>query len=47
VGFLDLWNLIQADLLTGYSWRLNRCVNYLNQTASDFEAVETALTNQL
>lgn len=47
VGFLDLWNLIQADLLTGYSWRLNRCINYLNQTASDFEAVETALTNNL
>ena len=47
VGFLDLWNLLQADLLTGYSWRLNRCASYLNDTARDFENVETALVNNL
>lgn len=40
VGLLELYNLIQADALTGYSWRLNRCENYLRQTASDFEAAE-------
>ncbi len=47
VGLLDLWNLMQADILTGYSWRLNRCVSYLNETATDFENVESALLNNL
>lgn len=43
-GLLDLWNLLQADRLTKYSWGLLRCVNYLNDTASDFENVERVLT---
>ena len=47
VGLLDLWNLIQADLMTGYSWRLLRASSYLNDTASDFDAIETELTNVL
>lgn len=47
VGLLDIWNLLQADLLTGYSWRLHRCINYLNDTASDFESVERSLANQV
>ena len=47
VGLLDLWNLMQADLLTGYSWRLLRAASYLNDTASDFDAIETELTNGL
>lgn len=47
VGLLDLWNLLQADVLTGYSWRLLRCASYLNETASDFDSVETDLTNSL
>ena len=47
VGLLDLWNLMQADILTGYSWRLNRCVSYLNDTATDFENAESALLNNL
>ena len=47
VGLRDLWSLLQADVLTGYSWRLTRCINYLNDTASDFESVERSLTNQL
>lgn len=47
VGLLDLWKLMQADLLTGYSWRLNRCVSYLNETAADFENAEKALLNNL
>jgi hypothetical protein len=47
VGFLDLWDLMQADLLTGYSWRLARCANYLSDTASDFDGVEKDLQNKL
>lgn len=47
VGLLDLWNLMQADILTGYSWRLSRCVSYLNDTATDFDNVESALSSSL
>ena len=47
VGLLDLWDLMQADLMTGYSWRLLRCVSYLNDTASDFDTVETRLISSL
>ncbi len=47
VGLLDLWNLLQADLLTGYSWKLTRCANYLYDTASDFENLETLLYRQI
>ena len=43
VGLLGLWNLICADALTGYSWRLRRCQEYLIQTATEFEALENAL----
>lgn len=47
VGLFDLWNLIQADVLTGYSWRLNRCINYLNDTAYEFEEAERSIANQV
>jgi len=47
VGLLDLWDLVQANLLTGYSWRIMRAVSYLNNTASDFEKLETELVNKL
>ncbi len=47
VGFLDLWNLICADLLTCHSWRLTRCIWYLNDTASEFESVENNLVNSV
>ena len=47
VGLLDLWDLMQADMLTGYSWRLNRCTSYLTDTASDFENAETAIISNL
>lgn len=43
VGLLGLWNLMQADILTGYSWRLNRCADYLSNTAADFENLEREL----
>lgn len=46
VGLTDLWTLLQADVLTGYSWRLNRCIAYLNDTASDFESVERTIASQ-
>jgi len=47
VGLLDLWNLMQADMLTGYCWRINRCVSYLNETAFDFENAESVLSNNI
>ena len=40
VGLLGLFNLIQADAMTCFSWRLLRCQAYLNQTATDFENTE-------
>lgn len=47
VGLLDLWNLMQADILTGYSRKLKKCENYLNETARDFADVEKNLVEQL
>lgn len=44
VGLKDLWNLIQADALTGYSWRILRCSEYLQETSNLFYDVETDLT---
>ncbi len=46
VGLQGLWNLMQADALTCYSWRLVRCQSYLEQTAADFESVEKVLLGQ-
>lgn len=40
VGIRGLWNLISADVLTGYSWRLTKCQYYLNNTADSFDAAE-------
>lgn len=40
IGLQDIWNLLQADLMTGYSWRVANCAKYLNETASDFESTE-------
>ena len=45
VGLSELWNLLQADRLTFYNWRLTRCQSYLLQTAADFEALEKSLAN--
>lgn len=47
VGLLGLWNLMQADALTGYSWRLSRCASYLNETAGAFEQAENDLFNKI
>lgn len=47
VGLLGLWDLMQADILTGYSFRLRKCVSYLVETASDFTSVELNLLKKL
>ena len=47
VGLLDMWKLQQADMLTGYSWRLNRVANYLSDTAEDLESVDRELANSI
>lgn len=47
VGLFDLWDLIQADVLTGYSWRISRCMDYLINTAEEFETVEYSVSSQL
>lgn len=46
VGLQGLWNLMQADALTCYSWRLNRCRSYLQETATDFERTEQDILRQ-
>jgi len=45
VGLVGLWNLIIADSLTGYSWRLDRCRSYLEQTALEYDVVERYLSS--
>ena len=47
VGLLGLWNLLQADMLTGYNWRLNKCSSYLYETANDLEQIENNLKNTI
>lgn len=47
VGLLDVWSLMQADLMTGESWRINRCISYLEETLEDFESAERKIMNQL
>ena len=49
VGLQGLWDLLMADILTGYSVRLSLCQSYLTETADDFEKVEKQLffQNQL
>jgi hypothetical protein len=47
VGLENLGNLFVADLFTGTSDRICRCVSYLNDTAYDFEATERSLLAQI
>lgn len=47
VGLLDLWNLIQADVLTSYSLRLKNCSGYLNDTAGYFESAENSINSKI
>lgn len=47
VDLVDLFSLVKADALTGYSGRLSRCSNYLSSAALDFERAESALLGRL
>lgn len=47
VGLKDLFALVQADAMTRYDWRLKRCVNYLYDTAYDFECADNSIASQL
>ena len=47
VGMENLVNLIKADVFTGYSWRLALCINYLNETAEDFDNAEARILGQI
>jgi len=47
VGLLDLWNLIQADFLTEFSWHLRSCANYLSDIAKDFSTVDNDLASKI
>ncbi len=40
-----VYNLLQADILTGNTWRLKQCQAYLEDTALDLEAVEAELSS--
>ena len=40
VGLQDLWNLLSADIMTGYNWHITNCARYLTETADDFDTVE-------
>lgn len=43
VGLIDIWNLLQADLLTSGSYKLERIENYLRETAVAFDSIEQQL----
>lgn len=44
-GIRGLWNLINADILTGSSWKLTKCQNYMNNVANTFERAENDVIN--
>lgn len=46
VGFDKILGLISADIQTSYSWKLNQCINYLEDTATRFERNEAHLMNK-
>ncbi len=46
VGLRDLWNLLRADLMTGYSERIANCSKYLDETADDLDTVERNITTK-
>lgn len=46
-GLADIFDLLQADLMTSYSWRLDKCINYLNDTAYEFEQAERSINSQI
>jgi hypothetical protein len=44
---VNLWRLFRADILTGYSIRMNGCVGYLETTADAFESAERDIRGNL
>lgn len=46
VGLDDIGKLVKADALTGHNWKITGCINYLNDTASDFEKIEKKIAAQ-
>lgn len=47
VGLLDLFNIIQADLLTHYSNRLEKAANWMRETSKTFAGAEKELKGAL
>lgn len=47
VGLLDILDILQADLLTHYSWSLNQAKKYLYNTADRLETAERNAQNYL
>lgn len=47
VGLDDLGSLIRADMLMGYSLKLKRCINYLEDAAEEFEDAEGKILRKL
>ncbi len=45
-GLADLWKIMQADILTGYSVRVRACQSYLTATAADFERIDRQLSQE-
>lgn len=43
VGLIDMWNLISADIVTGYNWKIELWKNFLYETADDFDNVENGI----
>lgn len=42
---INLGKLLRAGVLLDYAGRLDKCVRYLNDTASDFESAESQISN--
>ena len=45
-GLLDVFRIIQADMLLSYSSTLQQCSSYLRETATTFETIERTLAAQ-
>ena len=46
VGLLDLWNLMQADILTSHNRHIEKAANFCYDTANRFETAENNINSQ-
>ena len=46
VGLLDIWNLLQADILTSYNKHIEKAEAYCRDTAARFEAADNSIRQQ-